>query len=74
VDDKGERHSLFEKTPVTTRSPDGTSMLLRALLARRDEEAGHVDREARGMPLGYPSLSAEDVQLVETWIAEGRPR
>jgi mono/diheme cytochrome c family protein len=68
LDDKNERHSLFEK------SADGTPRLLRALLARRDEEAGKPDREVRGMPLGYPSLSAEDVQLVETWIAQGRPR
>jgi mono/diheme cytochrome c family protein len=68
VDDKGERRSLFEK------GPDGTPRLLRALLARRDEEAGHSDPELRGMPLGYPSLSPEDVQLVETWIVQGRPR
>jgi mono/diheme cytochrome c family protein len=68
VDDKGDRHSLFEKTA------DGTPRLLRALLARRDEEAGHADPDLRGMPLGYPALSAEDVQLVESWIAQGRPR
>lgn len=68
VDDKGERHSLFEK------AKDGTPRLLRALLNRREEEAGKIDPEIRGMPLGYPSLSAEDVQLVETWIAQGRPR
>ena len=28
----------------------------------------------RGMPLGYPALSLEDIQLVESWIAQGRPR
>jgi cytochrome c5 len=68
LDDRGERHSLFEKTA------DGTPRLVKALLVRRDEEAGHPDADVRGMPLGYPSLSAEDVQLVETWIAQGRPR
>jgi mono/diheme cytochrome c family protein len=68
LDDKGERHSLFEK------GKDGTPRLLRALLARRDEEAGHPDADVRGMPLGYPSLSPEDVQLVESWVAQGRPR
>jgi cytochrome c2 len=68
IDDKGERRSLFEK------GPDGTPRLLRALLARRDEEAGHADAQLYGMPLGYPSLSPEDVQLVESWIAQGRPR
>jgi mono/diheme cytochrome c family protein len=68
VDDKGERHSLFEKTP------DGTPRLLVALLNRRTEETGKNDPEIRGMPLGYPSLSPEEIQLVETWIAQGRPR
>jgi hypothetical protein len=68
VDDKGERHSLFEKTK------DGTPRLLRALLARQGEEGRHIDPEARGMPLGYPSLVPEDIQLVESWIAQGRPR
>ena len=68
TDDAGERHSLFEK------GPDGTPRLVRALLARRDEEAGHPDAQIRGMPLGYPSLSPEELQLVETWVAQGRPR
>ena len=68
LDDRNERRSLFEKTA------DGTPRLVRALLARRDEEAGHPDKDVRGMPLGYPSLGPEDVQLVETWIAQGRPR
>jgi cytochrome c5 len=68
VDDAGERHSLFEK------AADGTPRLLRALLARKDEEAGHPDHEVRGMPLGYPSLPPEDIQLVESWIVQGRPR
>jgi mono/diheme cytochrome c family protein len=68
VDDKGERHSLFEKTA------DGTPRILVALLNRGKEEAGKPDPEIRGMPLGYPSLSPEDLQLVETWVSQGRPR
>ena len=40
VDDKGERHSLFEKTK------DGTPRLLAALLARQAEEAGHRTRRS----------------------------
>ena len=63
----GERHSLFE------RQRDGTPLLVAALAARRDEEAGHVG-PVRGMPLGLPSVGLEEIQLVETWIAQGRPR
>jgi mono/diheme cytochrome c family protein len=68
LDDNNERHSLFEKMA------DGTPRIVRALLLRREEEAGHADPQLRGMPLGYPSLSPEEIQLVETWIAQGRPR
>ena len=56
------------------KAGDGTPRLVRALLARRDEEAGHPDALVRGMPLGYPSLSPEEIQLVESWVAQGRPR
>jgi len=68
VDDKGERRSIF--SPM----PDGTPRLVYALLARHQEEAGKNGPEIRGMPLGLPSLSVEDIQLVETWIAQGRPQ
>ncbi|MFT3769041.1 MAG: cytochrome c [Minicystis sp.] len=68
LDDANERHSLFEKTA------DGTPRILRSLLARQDEEAGRPDATVRGMPLGYSSLTPEEIQLVETWIAQGRPR
>lgn len=65
LDDKGERRSIFE--PMA----GGTPRLVAALLARWSEEAGNEDPAIRGMPLGMPSLSPEDVQLVETWIAQG---
>lgn len=64
----GERHSIFNKTS------DGTPRLVAALYARQAEEAGVIDPEIRGMPLGMPSLPSEDVQLVATWIAQGRRR
>lgn len=64
----GERHSLFEKTK------DGTPLLVAALDARRYEEAGKPVDGVRGMPLGLPALSRDDIQVVETWIARGRPR
>jgi hypothetical protein len=68
LDDKGERHSVFEKLA------DGTPRLLAAVIARHDEEAGHARADVRGMPLGYPAVSSEDVQLLATWIDQGRPR
>jgi mono/diheme cytochrome c family protein len=68
LDDGGERHSVFDKLE------DGTPRLVAALLARQAEEAGKPNPRVRGMPLGLPSLSPEDIQLVDSWIAQGRPR
>jgi cytochrome c1 len=68
LDDKGERVSVFAP------GADGTPRLLAALFARQAEEAGSPVPGVRGMPLGLPALSAEQIQLVETWIAQGRPR
>jgi len=67
VDADGRRVSLF-------REVDGEPLLLRVLIARHDEERGVVDPDVRGMPLGLPALSPEQIQLVESWIAQGRPR
>ena len=63
----GERVSLFRPGPL------GHPMLVDVLLLRQREEAGQPMEGTRGMPLGLPSLTPEDVQLVETWIAQGRP-
>jgi cytochrome c5 len=68
LNDKNERQSIFKP------EKDGVPRLVRALLARHAEERGAATGEVRGMPLGYPALSLEDIQLVETWIAQGRPR
>ena len=67
VDARGERRSLFE--PMS----DGTPRLIAALLARHDEWHSATRDGVRGMPLGLPPLSAEDIQLVESWVAQGRP-
>jgi cytochrome c2 len=67
VGDDGERHSIFEK------DSSGVPLLVSALVRRQNEETGGTS-ELRGMPLGLPAVSAEDVQLVESWIAQGRPR
>ncbi len=68
LDEKGERQSIF------ARGPGGVPRLVAALAARHVEEAGGEVPGLRGMPLGYRALPAEDIQLVETWIAQGRPR
>jgi hypothetical protein len=64
---EGERRSVFEP------DADGTPHLLAVLWARHREEAGH-DASTRGMPLGFPALAPRQIQLVESWIAQGRPR
>jgi cytochrome c2 len=69
LDEHGERQSVFAK------GPDGTPLLVRSLLARQEELAGRPTSASgvRGMPLGLPALPLEEIQLVETWIAQGRP-
>lgn len=68
LDKDGKRRSIFIK------DKDGTSLLVRHLLARKNEEHGQELPDVRGMPLGFPSLSPEQIQLVESWIAQGRPQ
>jgi len=67
LDEHGERRSLFEPTV------DGTPRLVAALLARHDEARSAPRAGVRGMPLGLPPLSPEDIQLVESWVAQGKP-
>jgi len=67
-DDDGERHSVF------TKMADGTPRLVAALMARHAEEAGAPNPEIRGMPLGLPPVAVDDIQLLVSWIAQGRPR
>lgn len=65
---KKERESIF------AAGPDGVPRVVTALLARHAEEAFAETGPVRGMPLGYPPLALEDIQLVDSWIAQGRPR
>jgi cytochrome c2 len=67
LDERGVRTSVF--APMA----DGTPRFVAALLARQAEEAGRPNPAIRGMPLALPALSPEDIQLVETWVAQGRP-
>ncbi len=66
-DDRGERRSIFAKLP------DGTPRVVAHLMARYAEVAG-LTADVRGMPLGLPPLSLEQIQLVESWVAQGRPQ
>jgi mono/diheme cytochrome c family protein len=68
LDEKGERASVFTKEDKT-----GIPRLVLALTNRHEEVNGN-DGPVRGMPLGYDPLPLEDIQLVESWIAQGRPR
>lgn len=63
-DDTGARRS------VLAVGESGTPPFVEVLLARQREEAGDTSA-LRGMPLGLAAVSAEDVQLVESWIASG---
>jgi hypothetical protein len=66
LDAGGERRSMF--------AMDGdTPHLVRVLMARHHEEAGQPIEGITGMPLGLPPLPLEDIQLIETWMAQGRP-
>ena len=64
----GDRASVFQKTE------SGEPLLLAAILARSGEQHGTETPGVRGMPLGLPPLNPEQVQLVESWIAQGRRR
>ncbi len=64
LDADGEPRSLFSGDPP---------VLVAVLLARQREVAG-APSEPRGMPLGLPPIAPEDIQLIESWIAQGRPR
>jgi cytochrome c2 len=65
----GSLHSLFRKQPPLDRL--GGSRLVASLVARHEETSGRPSGDVRGMPLGLPALSPEDIQLVETWVAQG---
>ena len=64
---EGERRSVFDS------DASGLPRIIHALRARQLEEAGAIDDGVRGMPLGHLAVSAEQLQLVTSWIASGRP-
>ena len=70
LDDTGERASLFREVELESET---MPLIVAVLRARQYEEAGRrLDALPRGMPMGFPSIPPEDIQLLETWIAQGR--
>lgn len=69
--DDGKRRSIFKPLPDGPLA--GTPRLLAHMLARQLEEVGQEVPGILGMPLGLPAFSPEAIQLVESWIAQGRP-
>lgn len=51
----------------------GLPLLVGAMWRRHLEVAGITD-ERRGMPLGLPPMTLAEIQLVETWVAQGALR
>jgi cytochrome c len=68
----GERVSVFFSA-MGTGVEGAEPMLVAVLLAREQEHAGRMGT-VRGMPLGLPPISPEDIQLVASWVAQGHPR
>lgn len=63
----GRRKSVFGL------DSNGEPQLISVILTRQAEERGEIG-ELFGMPLGFPSMTPEQIQLVESTIAQGRPR
>ena len=67
VDEDGRRYSVLFN--------EGSPRIVEVLLARhREVLAPDNPQRVRGMPLGMPPLSFEEIQLVESWVAQGARR
>lgn len=56
---------------ILARDESGEPRIVAHLLARHREMRGELDSAHLGMPLGLPPLSAEEIQLIKTWIEQG---
>jgi cytochrome c2 len=68
----GSHASLLDREPILDTL--GGSRLVAALAARSEETAGRPTPRVRGMPMGLPPLTPEQIQLVETWVAQARSK
>lgn len=66
IDAEGRRYSVLFN--------EGEPRIVEVLLARHREVSSQPVEGVRGMPLGMPPLSYEDIQLVESWVAQGARR
>ncbi|MFK8001359.1 MAG: cytochrome c family protein [Polyangiales bacterium] len=66
VNEEGRRYSILFN--------DEVPRVVEVLLARHREVSSQAAEDIRGMPLGMPPLSYEDIQLVESWVAQGARR
>jgi len=66
-----QREGRFRGLP--DRLEDGTPRLVASLLARHAELGGHYDAPVLGMPLGFPPIPDEEIDLIYTWIEQGAP-
>lgn len=75
--DLGTRSGILrgKQTPDGHRQSiiDGPEPVLLTVLWRRHQELAGTFSPRPGMPLGFPPLSPEQIQLVESWIAQGTP-
>jgi mono/diheme cytochrome c family protein len=66
-----KRDGRFRGLP--DRLEDGTPRLIASLLARHAKLDGRSDPVVMGMPLGFPPIPDEEIDLINTWIEQGAP-
>lgn len=72
--DFGSRAAIVRRKAYLSAPIDGVPRLVWHLQARHAETAGlPPDPRRRGMPLGLPPLTPEQIQLVRSWVAQGMP-
>ncbi len=71
---RGRVNNAGERESVLAPLADGTPRIVAHMMARYRERAGKPVEGIRGMPLGLPPMSLKQIQLVETWIAQGAKR